>query len=300
MVVLRLGEWDGAGAVVKRALRMHQIQHPEDELSNVQHCVDFLMSRLSHRVLSSYEQSKVVPVSREFWHIGVGDVDRSADWGCKTISGSRQYHSIMGASETDPTLLMVRELSCFCGPCIDQNWSSCEQQSHVGGWRVVRLRPKDAGPVQQQIEANDDPANWLHGGLDLGHGDMTQVGDNFMIPAEEGNDEGVDFYILQCVKAKFQVQEDFLCPWGGDFRRGDHALCATYYQKYGRARNTYVLLDRSKIAHVEPHLVRACKFPMVLAPHTVRGSTAVYKLGPETEQILKDALSHWWSLELNS
>lgn len=58
------GEWDGAGAVVKRAIRTHQIQHPEDEMTNAQHCVDFLKSRFSHRALSPYEQSKDLPVSR--------------------------------------------------------------------------------------------------------------------------------------------------------------------------------------------------------------------------------------------
>jgi hypothetical protein len=51
------GEWDGAGAIVKRALRMHQIQHPEEELTNAEQCVEFLQSRFTSRALSSYEQS---------------------------------------------------------------------------------------------------------------------------------------------------------------------------------------------------------------------------------------------------
>jgi hypothetical protein len=101
------GEWDGAGAVVKRALRKHQLQHPEDELANAEQCVQFLKSRFSHRVLSSYEQSKEVPIFREFWHIGVDDVDRSNSWACRTIPGSRQFHSIVGSSESDPTVLLV-------------------------------------------------------------------------------------------------------------------------------------------------------------------------------------------------
>lgn len=70
------GEWDGAGAVAKRALRTHQIQHPEDELANASQCVDFLKTKFSHRAVSSSDVSKEVPISRVFWHIGLGDVDR--------------------------------------------------------------------------------------------------------------------------------------------------------------------------------------------------------------------------------
>lgn len=296
--MLLLGEWDGAGAVVKRAIRMHQIQHPEDEMANASHVVDFLKSRFSNRVASSYEQSKELPISREFWHIGIEDVDRSNEWDCRTIPGSSKFHSILGSSQTDPTLLLVRELSCFCAPCINLDWVNCEQQTHVSHWRVVRLRPKAAGPVQAQIALAEEPTN-LGGIGGVGEqGDIVQLGDNFMIPAEEGNEEGVDFYILQCQRAKFQVQQDLLCPWGGDFKRVDYVISGSYYQKYGRASDTYVLLDASPIAYVDAHLVRHCKFPMVLASHVVRGNSAVYRLGAETEFLIKEALRNWWATDL--
>lgn len=121
------GEWDGAGAVVKRALRQHQIQHPEDELANAHQCVEFLKAKFSHRVIGSSDVRNEVPISRVFWHIGPEEVDRSNEWKCRTIPGSRQFHSIFGCSLTDSTLLMVRDLSCFCAPCINQEWVSCEQ-----------------------------------------------------------------------------------------------------------------------------------------------------------------------------
>jgi hypothetical protein len=46
-------------------------------------------------------------------------------------------------------------------------------------------------------------------------GDLLYISDNFMVIAEEGNDEDVDFYILQCQKPKYVVQETFTCSWGG-------------------------------------------------------------------------------------
>lgn len=115
-----------------------------------------------------------------------------------------------------------------------------------------------------------------------------------MIPAPEGNDEGVEFYVLQCEKAKLEVLEDFQCPWGEVFLKGDFAVVATYYQKYGTGSNTYVLLDRSKRAHVHARHIRAVKFPMILAPHTVRGNNAVYKMTPETMEMIQQVLSTWW------
>jgi hypothetical protein len=112
------------------------------------------------------------------------------------VSGSRKLHSVLEFSESDPTLLMVKELSCFCGPCIDEDWSNCEQQSHISEPRVVRLRHVDTYQVRLQIEANEDPKNWEYGSVDEEIGDLLQVGENFAVPAPEGNDEGVEFYVL--------------------------------------------------------------------------------------------------------
>jgi hypothetical protein len=51
-------------------------------------------------------------------------------------------------------------------------------------------------------------------------GDL-QIGDNFVILVEEGNEKGIDFYVLQCQKAKHVVQEAFTCSWGSSFEIGD-------------------------------------------------------------------------------
>ena len=69
---------------------------------------------------------------------------------------------------------------------------------------------------------------------------------------------------------------------------------AKYYKKYGRGEKTYVLCEKEVDAHVDAHLVRACKFPMVLAQHRVKG-TPVYKMSSETLQICEDALREWWA-----
>jgi hypothetical protein len=107
--------------------------------------------------MCTYKQSTSDPIRQQFWHIKVEDVDRSNQWGCRTIVGCRGFHSILGSSTFDPTLSMVRDLSCFYVPCIDQDWNGCEQHSHVAPWCVVRFRPFDTHQVRVQIEANNDP-----------------------------------------------------------------------------------------------------------------------------------------------
>lgn len=69
-----------------------------------------------------------------------------------------------------------------------------------------------------------DPEEWEYGGVGEELGNLLQVGENFAVPAPDENDEGVEFYILQCQKPKFLVEVAFVCPWGGDFRRGDYAI----------------------------------------------------------------------------
>lgn len=44
------GEWDGAGAVVKRALRSEQLTNPQRKLQNALDCVTFLDATMAGEV----------------------------------------------------------------------------------------------------------------------------------------------------------------------------------------------------------------------------------------------------------
>jgi hypothetical protein len=84
---------------------------------------------------------------------------------------------------------------------------------------------------------------------------------------------------------------------GGDFKRGDYAVTETYYMKHERLVDLYVFLDTSSVAHVDAHLIRACKFPMSLAAYSVKGHNAVYKMTQETRAVIEEALRDWWAQE---
>lgn len=79
----------------------------------------------------------------------------------------------------------------------------------------MHLQPSDVGALHQLLEANEDSQRWSYGRVDVDLVNDVEIGDNFMIPADEDNDEGVDFYILQCQGAKFEVLEEFQDSWGG-------------------------------------------------------------------------------------
>jgi hypothetical protein len=56
------------------------------------------------------------------------------------------------------------------------------------------------------------------------------LGDNFVVNAEEGNSEGVDFYILMCIKPMYTLSFSYKCPWGQQFNAGDIVVARKYYQ----------------------------------------------------------------------
>jgi hypothetical protein len=79
----------------------------------------------------------------------------------------------------------------------------------------------------------NNESNCVHDGVSLELGDLVLIGDNFMILVEEDNKDGVDFYILQCTRSKFMLEESLYCPWGGIFAPGDEVIKAKYFKKHG-------------------------------------------------------------------
>jgi hypothetical protein len=113
----------------------------------------------------------------------------------------------------------------------------------------------------------DNEENWVHDGVSVQIGDLVEVGDNFMVPTAEENDDGVEYYILQCRRSKFVLDEALTYPWGSNFNVGDEVIRGKYFKKYGCCDKSYVFCDKAVDAYVDAHLVLACKFPMVLATH---------------------------------
>jgi hypothetical protein len=151
---------------------------------------------------------------------------RAGPWDCATVDGTQKLHSISSLSAADPTQLMVCQLSCFCSSYISEKWEMCLNLEHVTPWRLVKLRPKNMRVVRHiiidRLEEDDDSQ---FGGDHNVLADELHIGDNFAMLADERNDKGVPYYVLQCqrptfvVTARFDCVGEFLCRRGLSSRR---------------------------------------------------------------------------------
>ena len=233
---------------------------------------------------------------RYFHLVGLNEVDRSSSLECRKITGSSKLDSVFALDARDPTKLLLRPLSCFCEPCFEKDFSNCEHKDYVPAWKVHKIKPLNVQYAQAVLEAEDDDNNdnWEYEENEDRMADLIQPGNNLAIPAEENNEEGVPFYILQCQIGKQCVQEDFLCPWGGRFKEGDFVIKAIYHQKWGRSNShNYVFLKDSRPAYVDADIVLACKFQMLPRAHRVKGGDPVYSLPPESLDVITCALEEY-------
>lgn len=286
------GEWDGAGAVVKRALRQSQLHDTWRRMQNAHDVVCFLNETMAGSVDTNYEKTGIAEVNRFFWEIPKDPALRHRTYDCETVQGSQALHSIYSFSIADPTQLFVRKLACFCAHCLDGDTNHCENTSHVDNWDLVKLKPFDLHHVRQHMLHHDgeEGEDWEDVIEGEGFGDLIRTGDNFAVPAIEGNDEGVDFYVLQCTKAKYEVQKKFTCAWGPEFDVGDLIVEAIYYQKWN---DGYVFLSNSQMAHIDAHLVVHGKFAMLPKPGRRKGGEVTYDMSEDTQATVRAGLERF-------
>jgi hypothetical protein len=95
-----------------------------------------------------------------------------------------------------------------------------------------------------------------------------RLGDNFVIVAALGNNEGVDFFILQCIKQMHIVQEDVgLDDWGNFVETGDEIIINHYCKQLGTRKSSYVLIRDKGPTFIYSHLMCDSKFSLVQAAH---------------------------------
>jgi hypothetical protein len=58
---------------------------------------------------------------------------------------------------------------------------------------------------------------------------ILEVDDNFTINVEEGNDEGVTFWVILCIEPLHKVKESFINNWGSSYEEGDDVVGSLYY-----------------------------------------------------------------------
>ena len=94
-------------------------------------------------------------MERFFWE--VVDVDRSHAWECKTVTGTRGFHSVR--SSGNPIFeIWTKKLACFFPPCCDGDWDVCESLDWVDGWDRISL-PLDQRAIVELTPLEEDQSS---------------------------------------------------------------------------------------------------------------------------------------------
>ena len=275
------GPHDGAGAVVKCFIRREQLKPYGVKLQSARDVVGYLTAHLSERPETSYMGHRK-PMRRFFHHVLESDVQplRDNSHSCDFVPGTQKLHSILATNKIQIGMLMVKELACFCAHCIDNDYTNCVNLKWTGEWTPNFLQPVDPEYMRESMLRVWD------GSIQYGaEGELLaatlDVGDIFAVNAAAGNDEGEDFWIIICTKVLHTVKAPFTDKWGTSFTEGDEVVAGKYFQKWGLADDSYVLLRNSHSVYMHACFVRAVKFVMPPKDHRVQGNDMVYTLPAE-------------------
>lgn len=98
-------------------------------------------------------------------------------------------------------------MACFCCFCIDFNFQACENLAWIQQWKVEVLIPKNVGYVRIAMEAMFQVDEWDEYEDDGNHlATYISLRDNFTMNVKQGNENGVNFYILLCTQISFMVE----------------------------------------------------------------------------------------------
>jgi len=164
-------------------------------------------------------------VTRVFWEVKEGDVDRSKRWDCKAMDGSHGLHCVSGYSLTEGKALRCRQFSCFCAACLQGLWRRCSNNAHVPKWEYVTLEPSEDVALDDEIE--DFAYEGHHDALS----DALRVGNNFAFIAPHDNEELADFFVLKCTAEKQRSETLIRDAWGNVCHAGSFIVKGLWYEQ---------------------------------------------------------------------
>jgi hypothetical protein len=117
--------------------------------------------------------------------------------------------------------------------------SNCTSKGYVEPWKLVTLKPCVALYFYCDVEYDEN--DWGEYNNDLVVG--LRIRNNFFVVTTPGHYEGVDFFILQCVKELHIVEEDSrLNDFGNSIEKGDEIIISQYYKQSSR-RKVIICVD---------------------------------------------------------
>ena len=137
------GPCDGATGVVKAFVR------------NAVRARRVIVSNADEMFSYCQEQMTICEGKAKRTFFKVEEIDRSNDCQAKTVKGTRALHCVQALS---PTLLLTRNLACFCEPCRASNTQECLNKQYVNNWSTVDLTTGEALRSRVKATCNVKPS----------------------------------------------------------------------------------------------------------------------------------------------
>ena len=151
----------------------------------------------------------------------------------------------------------------------------------------MQLQPLSDDLDHMPLEECEDEMAMFEGSLEI-LSDLLIPGDNYAVNAEANNKEGVEFYLLRCIRPKWKTLKEVKDAWKNICLVGTTVITGHYYQQHQDNMHHYTLLDQLEPTNLYSHLVRAIKFDMPL----VDPSSKTYYLSPENHEQIYNAMPY--------
>ncbi len=175
---------------------------------------------------------------------------------------------------------MVKDLPCFYTFYFDKKWVDWQNLQWIGHWVPKILQLVDTRSVRNAMyDCWDGKWDYSIDGNALTT--TLEIGDNFGVNVEIGNLEGVDFWVVCCIKPMHTIRKEFIDEWGTSFAIGDDVV-RLYHQRWGSNDRSFVLFKGFHVVYILCNVVCVAKIRMPPRDHVVSGNDGVYEMSDAT------------------
>jgi hypothetical protein len=160
------------------------------QLHNATNVVAYLKHHMDHQHLTYDGARRGIHCC--FYEVKIGDVNKVDQFNAWTVEGTRGFHQVKSVG-LDKISFRVQNLSCFCKFCSNGGDGPCDNEAYIAPFTFIHLEPCNPSDAQTDVESIPK--------LKMDQEALVatlEIGDHLAVVAEEGNNEGSNFWILIC------------------------------------------------------------------------------------------------------
>ncbi|XP_031553522.1 uncharacterized protein LOC116290592 [Actinia tenebrosa] len=222
------GEQDAAGANVKQKVSQAVLRKTA-VIRNAKDMTNFLTENFTNPAASTFvSRLKAVGLSRRLFFYVPTEGDQAVqrqrpDRMFKELKGIRKLHSIKTTSRQGR--VFVRNCSCYCCSCVDNNGKECANKQWVDDWREVKLERESSAATTRQAASETD-TDFEERAFRIA--DLATKGSTIAIAAEE--DPYYDFYLVNEISdGVVELESDLTDDYGFFFPKGSTGLKGNFF-----------------------------------------------------------------------